>query len=275
MEKDKLTESYIRLLEGEYKEKKLWEHIRDEELTAAYSFKGNLYEKSDAKLMVVGRAMNGWEDKKFKVCNSVEEVVNVVMGQQFDFKEIVSREGIFSDEQGGKRAYHYSTSNFFRLIKYVLEELGESEKGSDWYEDTMNWNQKFVWSNLYKVSPRHSDNPDWKLIKPQMREYIDIISEELELYHPKRVLFVTGAGYFLPWKKQPSFFKEFEFDNLIEDKTSCVQGSVIYDGIHMVLCKRPDAWGTSYDDIRKMAEEIRVAFVTLSKYVGENQQHIF
>jgi len=82
------------------------------------------------------------------------------------------------------------------------------------------------------------------------------------------VLFITGAGYFLPWKRQPSFHKEFGFDDIIDTKHSCIQGSTIYNGIHMVLCKRPDVRGTSYDDVRKMAKEIKEAFDLLEKKAG-------
>ena len=257
-----LYDLYLKLMEADDRGKYVWEKVRDKELTVAPCFEGDLFKESDAKLMVVGRAVNGWE-MDFGECSDAAVTTTAVLSQSFSFDDVVNSEGIPYPEDQNKRNYKYHSSNFWRLIKFLLEQYGESEPTNDaadtWYTDKYCWHKRIVWSNLYKVAPRKTNNPEWALVKPQMQVYIDMLKREIELYNPERILFVTNADYMEPWKRQPSFAKELGI-NLDPKATGAVVGTGTYCGKEIVVCKRPDIWGMSHEDVAKMAAEIKAAF---------------
>ena len=60
MQNQELRDLYKELLSQNWKGKQVWEHMCAHVLTAAPHFVGDDY-KDDYKLMVVGRAVNGWK----------------------------------------------------------------------------------------------------------------------------------------------------------------------------------------------------------------------
>lgn len=229
--------------------------MRQNKLTAAPSFQGSLYRKSDARLMIVGRAVNGWEHD-FSPCQTLKQVVAAVLNQRAPFDDVVKIDGV--ECKGRKRNYHYSSSKFWKLIKLILESYGESQPG-EWYNDPFQWNQRIVWSNLYKVAPWAGGNPEWSFIKPQMKNHVEIIRQELEHYAPKRVLFITDMNYFVPWKREPSVLKILDFFEERQDSKYIV-GCGTYKDIQITVCKRPDHFEYSNEDLANMAEEICNSF---------------
>ena len=76
MKNQEFKEMYADLLSMNWKGKNVWEKICDNTLTAAPHFKGELFgENKNFKLMVVGRAVNGWE-YDFNNCVSENDVLN-------------------------------------------------------------------------------------------------------------------------------------------------------------------------------------------------------
>ena len=119
---------------------------------------------------------------------------------------MVNRDGC-QDEVTGK-LYRHINSKFLRLIKCVLEEVGESDGPTSedtWYSDSKSWNEKFVWLNLYNISPRNGGNPDNKMIKPCMEQYVDMFKAQLDEYKPDIVIACPLSGYFIPWVREKSF----------------------------------------------------------------------
>ena len=246
---------YSKLLRSTFENKSLWQHICEGTLSGSTSYEGKLYRESATRLMVVGRAMNGWEED-YSGCENVDDVTQKILDQDFQFSDIIKEDGISCD---GRKNYFYSRSNFWKLIHCVLQNYHEANH--EWYDPTKNanWNEKIVWSNLYEIAPRNSGNPEWKMIKPDMQNYIDIMKLKLVKYKPKRVLFVTDSNYFEPWKRQPSFAKEFGV-MLTDRAEGYVVGVGSYNGIRMVVCKRPDVYGITGENIHQMAHEIMNAF---------------
>lgn len=242
MKNRELKEMYAELLSMNWKGKNIWERICDNDLTAAPHFMGELYGKNNNfKLMVVGRAVNGWE-YDFDSCESEEDVLNAILNQTFTFEDIVKEEGI----QGEKSTYFYSKSPFWRLIRKLLESYGEGE----------NYNKKVLWSNLYKIAPRNGGNPGWLLIRPELQTYIDMIKKEIEIYKPTHILFITDIGYFNPYplnSKYPRFGENLNVNEICGYDYVVAEGQ--YEKVKIVVCKRPEQRNTD-----NMVMEIKKVF---------------
>lgn len=248
----------------EWNGKAVWECIRDKELTSAPAFKGNLYDSASIKIMYVGHAVNGWE---FGVseCKSLEDTLENIMNQDNGLKTLVEKDKYAYQKKNGKTAfYNHINSNFFRLIKHILELQNESDSpltNDTWYDDSKKWNQKIVWSNLYNIAPRTTGNPNAGFAKMGMLEYTEIFKAQIEEYKPDVVVCCPLSGWFVPWKREPSF------DEVLDEYKKCnIDDTIIGIGklgaTDIIVCKRPDVRGKSREDVFEMAK-------TISKCIDE------
>lgn len=246
------------LFEEQWKDKKIWEHIRDGELTATPAFEGKLYKESKTKIMFVGRDLNGW-DCELGDCSSLENTVDSIMNQEGAFDTFVDKKG-FGE---GKWKYRHKNYNFFRFIKHILEFLGESDEGIDdtWYTDSKNWNQRFVWANLYCISPRNPKSaneahPDNSMVKLGIENYVDLMEQYINYYKPDAVVFITDLyGWFIRWSRKKSF-KDFvtEYNECTDNSTIVTTGKV--NSSKIVVCKRPDRRGYTHKTAENMASDV-------------------
>ena len=256
--KHEITETFRLILEQKWDDQEIWEQIRDKQLTAAPALVGNLYEEAATKVMFVGRCLNGWE-VDFSDCSTLEKTLESILEQKSSFDTFVYPGGFKYEKDGKQCKYNHENSNFFRLIKHILEEVGESDVPlhNTWVKgtDSKNWHQRFVWAFLYCVAPRYGGNMDWKMVKPNMAAYIRLMELQIKEYKPDVVVFITDEGWFIPWKKQPSFdemldtYNPCNIDNVIVGKGEIANSKVI-------ICKRPDARGKTYEDVQNMAKTI-------------------
>lgn len=258
-----MKEYYKKILETEFKGKTIFEQLGKNGLTVSKSYKGSEYDNCSEKIMIVGRAMNGWEDdRKF---TSVDDFIDTFL---YEFQNISETKNVFDDvvnrkgfeSKGRKRNYLYINSKFWKLIHHILKEYGMAN--DNWYDDdnggNMDWNKKIVWSNLYKVSPYAEGNPEWKLIKPNMQEYIDIIKAEIKQYNPNKIIFITDRWHLDPWVKQPKFSEALGI-KFVEEPKNCIVGTGGYNGAKIIVCTRPDKRGMKNEDVATMAKEIKEA----------------
>lgn len=174
---------------------------RDQSYVAFHSMKGNQY---DNRIMFVGRALNGWK-WSFKLAEYESEDLN-------KFYQKIQSNGIAGDIENqlnwvielwkANTKYKTSRSAFWRTIKKVV--IGTNIGNKD------NWNQKIVWSNLYKISNTNG-NPRKSLMKLTMNENKKLLESEIKIYNPKIIVFLTG----LKWLK--GIFKDTE---LIEENNN-------------------------------------------------------
>lgn len=249
------------LLSAEWNGKKVWECIRDGELTSAPAFKGKIYDSMPLKIMYVGHAVNGWEELDASRCSSLDEVADTILEQNGPdaLDTFVNAEGSpYTTGSGNPRIYKHIESKFIRLIKQVLEFQNESDYPTElktWYNDTKCWNQKFIWSNLYNIAPKKGGNPEDKFIKAGMTQYTEMIKTQIETYKPDIVIVCPLQGYFVPWKKERSFADILDSYEICNDGSTII-GKGNLGKTKVVVCKRPDARGTSYEDVQKMAKEL-------------------
>lgn len=246
------------LLGQTWENKQIWEHIRDGNLIATPAFEGSKYRESAIKIMFIGRALNGW-NKELGDCSSLEETVHSILAQKGALNTFVDSNG-FGD---GPRKYKHKNSRFFRFIKHILEDIGESESGIEetFYNDKKEWNQRFVWANLYCIAPKNpvpgtNANPSNRMIKPSVNYYIDLMEVYIKYYQPDVVVFVTDVeGWFIKWTRERSFkdivdnYQEFSSNDII-------RASGTIDNSRIIVCKRPDRRGTTYNEVEEMANII-------------------
>lgn len=257
------TQLFKSLLDESWNNKKLWEHIRDRELTATPAFKGNKYDEARIKIMFVGRDLNGW-DAELGNCSNLDKTVEAVLKQNptYQLNTLVCEEG-FGEK--GRRTYKHINSKYFRFIKHILENIGESEKDIDatFYDDKKSWNQKFIWANLFCISPRKPKDVseshfDKKEIKKQVECYVDLMQLYVEHYNPDVVVFITDVnGWFIPWKRKKSF------KDILDEGSYCEhleQEVIVATGLigktRVIVCKRPDRWMYSYEKVAKKARVV-------------------
>lgn len=246
MSKEEFRNLYTDLLSQEWKEKQVWEHIKEKEMSVAPHFVGKYYNDVNIKLMIIGRCLNGWE-VEFPNCETINDTLDSILNQPSRFEDAVNENVIpYIDEQGNEKRYYYSRSAFWRLIK----------KLSITYNGEEDWNEKIVWSNLYKVSPRKGGNPSWRLIKGKIPTYIEIVKKEIETCNPTHIVFVTDLNFLNPYNKPELRFGDALNIKEIKENFKYVVAKGEYNGAKIVVCKRPERRPTD-----EMIEEIKKVFI--------------
>lgn len=251
----RIKESYTQIFSSIWEDKPIWEHIRDNALTAAPFMTGGQYYNSPVRLMFVGRAVNGWE-VPFEDCSTLETTVKSVIRQKNRLHEFA--DDFIEQEDGSK--YYYARSPFLRLMRKTVGAFHGTEE--DWY-------QRLCWSNLFKVAPRNGNNPSWRMIRDHIPQYREILQEEITLNQPDLVVFVTDMGYFDCYKgskKYENFMPLLSRSTVItEQNWNYVQAAGSFGnvrGTKIVVCSRPER--KSNDALDQMAAELRQVYAALS-----------
>jgi hypothetical protein len=181
-----------------------------EKLVTHYPMKGTQY---NGRLMVIGRAVNGWEDSEW----IPEELIDPSNRNQYLTNLLLpsTTEGTcplewvkksWGNNEGG---YNSKKSAFWRVVYRVMCGLDSEE----------DWSSRIVWSNLYKIAPAKGGNPSARLINLQMEKSIQLIKEEIILWKPENILFLTGLNWSSPFIKEIPEFKIKNTDQeLVEGK---------------------------------------------------------
>jgi hypothetical protein len=165
------------------------------------AMEGHLYNR---ELMVVGRALNGGASC-LNPCADItnDEKIN-------SFYDDTIRDSVKDGEPmrwvvkmwgGANPNYNTKRSAFWRVIRQVTGNLEIADIEKD------DWSSHLVWSNLFKLAPKNSGNPSVKLKRLQKGVCVKLLSHEFSVYKPKRVLFLTGEGWF-----------DSEFRDILEER---------------------------------------------------------
>lgn len=200
------------------------------------SMMGKQYFKETTRLMVVGRASNGWSYDHFNFENAEK------FGK--------SAESLFYDDsrfewvnQLESKQYSLSRSRFWRVIKEIVKETNKDE--SEWYE-------KIVWSNLYKVSKQERPennkasnlNPNVSMCRLQFEQCKKILCSEIDHYSPTHILFITDYNNWIAdesHKGEMSFEKDLLSVRKTTDKCVEAVGKVIgNEKTKVIITNRPE-----------------------------------
>ena len=163
--------------------------------------------KSQKRLMVVGRAVRGWA--KYHVGN---DNFNALYSPKISpFCPDGDIETYFREDSG----YNINRSAFWRTARIVACGLYNCKRE--------NFGNALSYSNLYKVA-LPDKNPDSELIKIQQMECIEILRQEIQLFKPANILFLTG------WEWADPFLADFEKN----DGLKCPKTVPKYDRIEII-----------------------------------------
>ncbi|MDD5729141.1 MAG: hypothetical protein PHV59_11315 [Victivallales bacterium] len=160
------------------------------EICGFMAMEGHLYNR---KLMVVGKAPNGGysclnpsrditNDENDKIASFYRDTIHDSVKNGEPMRWVVQMWG------GGNPNYNTKKSAFWRVIHQVTGNLKIADIEKD------DWSSYLVWSNLFKLAPKHSGNPSETLKKLQKNICIELLSYELSVYKPQKLLFLTGEN---------------------------------------------------------------------------------
>lgn len=201
----------------------------ENELSSFLSMKGDLY---DAKLMIVGRAVNGWRT----TWNPEEKAPTDAMSLSEETLKDVTRlnrcpmlwvTDIWNGKKNSTDKYKTRTSAYWRVAKKTAKGLKMSDVRNN------DWPSFLVWSNLYKLSHSKRGNPSEKLQKIQFEACAELLSLELKIYKPKNLLMLTG----LNWAKP--FLVKLGIPFQKPSDTTYVEGVAQFDGTKIVIAQHP------------------------------------
>lgn len=161
--------------------------LQNATLTTFFPMRGAAY---TGELMVIGRAVNGWasswtphdavsEERRAEIIQEV--VASSIREDGCPMKWVAEAWGRSRNE-----GYNSRTSAFWRTIRGIATSL--LGKTDDWWSH-------LVWSDLYKVAPSEGGNPASRLIRAQAEQCKLHLAEELRVWRPKRILFLTGWAW--------------------------------------------------------------------------------
>jgi len=159
--------------------------LKDLGLTAFCAMEG---ENAVGGLMVIGRAVNGWEDKTWKVeeLRNEGKIDGIIEGlYNFTSMDWVIDCRIHPEKYNN---YLITRSAFWRVTESITKTLipGATD---------ITWPNYLIYSNLYRVSPYNGGNPSNKLAEIQRTDCINLLKQEIAQWQPKRILFLTGLNW--------------------------------------------------------------------------------
>jgi hypothetical protein len=151
---------------------------------------------ASGKLMVVGRAVNGWCDEWSPNIATIKEEREKIVESAYQECLFINDECPMkwvSDKWGisepGTYTYNTKRSAFWRVIRQVAGRLGIADIETD------DWPSHLIWSNLYKIAPFKGGNPSEKLCDLQYDQCVKCLKQEIRDWKPRRILFLTGLGW--------------------------------------------------------------------------------
>lgn len=169
----------------------------------------------DFRLMLVGRAVNGWDEyrgtgantKERFITSSLQNLLNdpaalthgkdrfewIAVDEEHNIARNCVREGI------GKEPCAVGDYCLSRPFWGYSKEIWDTLYGAAtrWQE---RWYQKIIWTNLYKIAPRKGGNPSEAWQKMQREVCVELLHAEIEFFNPTHILFMTGTDWFQPFR---------------------------------------------------------------------------
>jgi hypothetical protein len=174
------------------------QQLKNIKLCAFAPLKGH---QSSGELMIVGRAVNGWDQKWFPDDNSELYQREIILKHLFNSNEREDKcplswirdswNSNIKDELGQEVNYHAIRSAVWRVFKRITETMGIC--------DDQNWPSHLIWSNLYKISPADGGNPYASLMGIQEDICLKLLKLEILEWSPKKIIFFTGIDWANPF----------------------------------------------------------------------------
>ena len=184
-------------------------------------------EKNDIRLMLVGRAANGWRDRETdseylpRKSGDFSKRAQELFDDPNRWGWIPQDYKITYQEDGIDKIYNINRSPFWNYTKEIHAKLYRSSPER--------WFESIAWSNLYKVSPSKG-NPSAKSLRLQKDICSKILDYEIDVIKPTHILFETGYNWV--------------FENITINGEKCDNGHVEWIGTYKkakcVISCRPE-----------------------------------
>ncbi|MGD8486743.1 MAG: hypothetical protein PVH07_08910 [Chloroflexota bacterium] len=181
--------------------------VRPEDLTGFWPRVGHEYV---GRLLVVGRAVNGWIDH-----TTVTRLGEAGGPERFaaTIRRTADAEGAcplswVTEAWGRRDGYNTKKSAFWRFAREALIRL-EPEAAAD-----PRWSGRLAWSNLTKIAPWERGNPPTKLLRLQREYGPRLFAHEVLTYRPENVLVTTGRWWFEPFAAELGLDVEWRADDV-------------------------------------------------------------
>lgn len=139
-------------------------------------------------VMMVGRALNGWEETTFatKQARSDDGIVAEKCRKSFVFGPECPVSWV---ESNWGRGQEYSTgrSALWRMAKKLIEFYGHSGEG---------WSGYLCWNNLMRLSPAPGGNPPAWSCNAQLPHARELLEREINLLAPGVIIAFVGKDWF-------------------------------------------------------------------------------
>ena len=140
-------------------------------------------------LMIIGRALNGWEDTDFVIEQAKGDCGDLVKRCRQSFAPrdgcplswVETRWG-----RGEKGQYRTSRSPIWRMARGLVEHCGHPGKG---------WSGYLCWNNMMRVSPACGGNPPGWSCDAQRPHAAELLSREIEILRPGVIVAFTGQDW--------------------------------------------------------------------------------
>lgn len=239
-------------------------YLRECCLVTHFPVKGNVYHEQSVKLLLVGRALNGWTHKsEFDGAFPYEKLPDRSEYAETGTRAVCEKNRYAFFEENKKENYDtVARSAFWRTTRTVSRVL------IGFPEDEENWYERIAWANLFPVAPSEGGNPSGKLISSQRSVAKKILKTTIDAYQPTHILFETGWDYWMYYRKN-SKNKNAQYECMLDGipksdirKISGIKGTVLWYGrigdSKIVIAIRPER-----KDEEKYAEEVLKAFYKL------------
>lgn len=167
-------------------------------------------------VIVVGRALNGWEDSEF-TCEALSQpggTEDLMRRCKETFAPPDQCPMAWVERQWqADEGYRTNRSQFWQTAYRLAEHHGYREQ---------DWPSTLVWTNLMRVSPASGGNPpDWSYFA-QLEPAAQLLDYELKALQPSVAVFLTGPDWYKPFQEETDLFRLEEVG----------QGHVHYAGQH-------------------------------------------
>lgn len=174
-----IAEAYRRLIEECYTSRGRY----SESYLCVFSM--GVGKRYNGRLLVVGRATNGWGNGFSK--DDLEDCRR--LSDSFASKIAFENLDWVDRQWGATDGYNTRKSQFWRVSRMLARRVARNS------DDCID---HICWSNLYKVAP-DGGNPSGRLRNIQFERCVDVLRSEIEFSKAQNVVFLTSYGWAKPF----------------------------------------------------------------------------
>ncbi|MBQ9263857.1 MAG: hypothetical protein IJ189_06545 [Clostridia bacterium] len=210
-------------------------------LSTLVPMEGSQYKNQTIKLMLIGRALNGWFMQDMDCADTCSQYAK-------DAMDMLKNKGRFVWMQNKEENNNAIIRPFWNYTKDILKRLRNCDEiETDWYET-------IVWANLFPISFANKGNPSNEIKYAQFQAAKNLLNAQIEYFKPTHILIISGwKDWFVLQRRKNCLEQDTPFlPNVYERNVNkeVVKGSGTYEitgsstseiiHIPVVISRRPE-----------------------------------